>query len=86
VLQIATNLPRRRRHSNTIFATRPTVPTMAAKADASQYGIPLEWVASKGELGKHADPGSISKSERLILYNQDVLYHQNKEILQALAK
>jgi hypothetical protein len=40
----------------------------------------------EGELGKHADPGSISKSERLILYNQDVLYHQNKEILQAPAK
>ncbi|KAI9877748.1 MAG: hypothetical protein M1830_002944 [Pleopsidium flavum] len=53
---------------------------MTSKADASQYDIPLEWVASKGQLGKYGDIGLISSSERLILYNQDVLYHQNKEI------
>ncbi|KAI9848507.1 MAG: hypothetical protein M1830_007282 [Pleopsidium flavum] len=40
---------------------------MAAIANAGSYGIPPEWVPQKGELGRHGNPGSMSRSDRLIL-------------------
>ena len=55
---------------------------MAARPDPVVYALPPESVPVKGELARC--PELTSKTQRLLFYNQDVLYHQNLEILESL--
>ncbi|MCJ1300766.1 hypothetical protein MMC08_003563 [Hypocenomyce scalaris] len=57
---------------------------MAARPNPDDYNLPTRWVPVSGELARGRCLISLSETERLIFYNQDVLYHQNLEILQML--
>jgi len=69
---------------------------MTTKPNAKAYGIPSTCITSIGNgtendtskegLAKHPGPTCLSLSERIMLYNQEVLFLQGKEILQSLAK
>ncbi|KAA6413447.1 MAG: hypothetical protein FRX48_03193 [Lasallia pustulata] len=59
---------------------------MAARPNPDEYNLPAKWVPVSGELARGRRLASLSETERAIFYNQDVLYHQNLEILQMLDK
>ena len=57
---------------------------MASRPDRERYNLSTELVPVNGELARNHHVETFDLKDRILMYNQDVLYHQNLEVLRLL--